>query len=54
MCSFLCPLTLLMVLPKEHHFGAKPDLMGDGRGDTDGAVVAVFDEVALTQWEASY
>ncbi|MEQ2163969.1 hypothetical protein GOODEAATRI_001679, partial [Goodea atripinnis] len=34
----LCPLTLLMVLQKEHHFGAKQDLMGDGRGDRDGCV----------------
>lgn len=43
----LCPLFPLMVLPKEHRFGVKRDLMSDDRGDTDGAGLAVrFDEVA--------
>lgn len=54
MWSCLCPFTLLMVLSKEHHFGVKQDLMGGDRGRADGPGMAVFNEVALTQWEASY
>lgn len=54
MWSCLCLLTLLMVLPKEHCYGVKQDLMRDDRGDTDGAGMAMFDEVALSRWEVPY
>lgn len=37
MWSCLCLLTLLMVLPKEHRFGVKREMMCDDRGDTDRA-----------------
>lgn len=37
MWSCLCLLTLLMVLPKEHCFGVKQEMMCADRGDTDRA-----------------
>lgn len=54
MWSCLCRSAPLMVLPKEHRFGVKQDLMWDDRGDRDKAGLAVFYEVALARQEASY
>lgn len=49
----LCLLTVLMVLSKEHRFGAKRDLMGDDRLDRDGAGLAERDEVVRAQRDVS-
>lgn len=46
--------TPLMVLPKEHRFGVKHDLIGDDRGDIGGASQALSNEVTLVSLEASY
>ena len=54
MCSCLCLMTVLMVLPKEHSFGVRQRLMWGDRGDTDRVRLAVFDKVALARWELSY
>lgn len=40
-----------MVLPKERRFGVKRELICDDSGDTDGAGLAVSDEVALVWLE---
>lgn len=53
-CPCLCPLTVLMVLSKEHRFGAKRDLMRDDRLDRDGAGQAEHDEVVRARRDVSY
>lgn len=50
----LCLLTVLMVLSKEHRFGAKRDLMRDDRLDRDGAGLAEHDEVVQARRDVSY